>query len=289
MFFKLAAPLLILSGGMCLGQTFRSSDAATGPAAIPKKPVIFDLTAIDKTADPCTDFYQYACGNWNKKNPIPADQVRWGRFNELADRNNYLLYNDLKAAADAPKTPLQKKYGDFFAACMNVDLVDRLGAKAIQPQLTEIDGLKTSKDLAALNVADVERFGGGYFFPVEVQQDQKDAKQQIAVTSQGGLTLPDRDYYLASDDRSKTIRAQYVEHVTKMFVLLGDTQEQAATEAADVMRIETRLAKGSMSRVEMRDPANRYHIMTVAEIQGLTPSYDWKQYLNGVGLGRCRR
>lgn len=279
------APLLTLSSGFSLGQAFTDADTDSGPTSVPKKPIIFDLSAIDKTADPCMDFYRYACGNWVKNNPIPADQVRWGRFNELADRNTYLLYSDLKAAADAPKSPLQKKYGDYFAACMDVDRVNSVGAKPLQPELTEIADLKTSKDLAAFNVQAVEKFGGGEFFPVYVQQDQRDSRQQIAVTLQGGLTLPDRDYYLADDDRSRKIREQYVEHVTKMFVLVGDTPEQAAAEAADVMRIETALAKGSMSRVDMRDPANRYHIMTVADLRRLTPDYNWKQYLDGVGFG----
>ncbi len=282
---KSLASLLILSSGFGFGQAFTTSDTATGPTAIPKKPVIFDLSAIDKAADPCTDFYQYACGNWVKNNPIPSDQVRWGRFNELGDRNNYLLYNDLKAAADAPKSPLQKKYGDYFAACMNVAAVDKLGAKPVEPELDEIARLKSAKDLAAFNAQSFDKYAGGGFFRVSVQQDQKDSKQQIAGTGQGGLTLPDRDYYLTDDDRSKKIREQYVEHVTKMFVLLGDTPEQAAKEAADVMRIETALAKGSMGRVEMRDPAKRYHVMTVAEVQDLSPDYDWKQYLSGIGLG----
>ncbi len=109
------------------------------PTKIPAKPVAFDTNAIDKTANPCDDFFQYACGNWNKNNPIPADRTGWGRFTELAEYNNYLLYKDLKAAADAPKTPLQKKYGDFFAACMNTDLIDKLGDKPLQPDLEAID------------------------------------------------------------------------------------------------------------------------------------------------------
>lgn len=285
---KSLASLLLLSSGFSFGQMFVPGDTATGPTTIPKKPVIFDLSAIDKTADPCTDFYKYACGNWVKNNPIPADQVRWGRFNELADRNNYLLYNDLKAAADAPKSPLQRKYGDYFAACMNVAEVDKEGAKPIEPELNEIAQLKSTKDLAAFNVASFQKYAGGGFFRVGVQQDQKDSKQQIAGTGQGGLTLPDRDYYLTDDDRSKKIRSQYVEHVTKMFTLLGDTPEQASKEAASVMEIETALAKGSMGRVEMRDPAKRYHIMTVAEVQELSPDYDWKRYLDGLGLSSVK-
>jgi putative endopeptidase len=275
--------MLLLCAGVCGAQSFAPADTVSGPTSIPKKPVIFDLTAIDKTADPCVDFYQYSCGNWNKANPIPADQVRWGRFNELADRNNYLLYKELKAAADAPKTPLQKQYGDYFAACMNTDLIDKLGAKPIQPQLDAIAALTSTKDLAAFN-AKQERRGGGALFGVGITQDQKDSTQQIATTGQGGLSLPDRDYYLNKDERYVKIRAQYVDHVTKMFVLLGDTQEQAAKEAADVLRIETTLAEGSMDRVEMRDPAKRYHIMTISELQTLTPNYSWQTYLDGINL-----
>jgi len=108
--------------GLAAGLSSAIAEDVSGPKTAPKKPVIFDLSAIDTSADPCVDFYQYACGNWRKNNPIPSDQTRWGRFNELAEYNNYLLYSDLKAAADSPKTPLQKKYGDFFAACMNADL-----------------------------------------------------------------------------------------------------------------------------------------------------------------------
>ena len=278
------ASLLIFSS-LCYGQALIPADTASGPSSEPKKPISFDISGIDKTADPCTNFYQYACGNWMKNNPIPSDQVRWGRFNELIERNNYLLYSELKSAADEPKSPLQKKYGDFFAACMNVEEVDKLGAKPIESELAVIDKLESTKQVAALNLELEHKFGDGQLLNLGVQQDQVDSSKQILGTGQGGLTLPDRDYYLADDDRSKTLRTQYVEHVTKMFVLLGDAPDKAAKEAADVMRIETALASGSMSRVEMRDPAKRYHIMTIAEVSALSPEYNWKQFLTGIDVG----
>src|ERR1700733_8995501 len=128
----LSAVVLAIAAPVCFAQTF-STPTDTGPTAAPKKPVSFDVSAIDKTADPCTNFYQYACGNWKKDNPIPSDQTRWGRFNELSERNNYLLYVELKSAADAPKSPLQHQYGDFFAACMNTLEVDKLGARPLEP------------------------------------------------------------------------------------------------------------------------------------------------------------
>jgi putative endopeptidase len=285
----LFAAVLAFAAPACLAQTLSSpEDWPSGPASVPKKPISFDVSSIDKTADPCTDFYQYACGNWIKNNPIPADQVRWGRFNELADRNNYLLYGELKAAADAPKTALQKQYGDYFYACMDTDVVDKLGAQPLKPEFDAVEALSNIKELAAYNAKE-ERRGGGGFFGVGVMQDQKDSSQQIAATGQGGLTLPDRDYYLNKDDRYVTIRAQYVEHMRKMFTLLGDTGDKAAAEAADVLRIETALAEGSMDRVEMRDPAKRYHIMTIAELQKLSPNYDWKVYLNGIGMTKLQR
>ena len=131
------ASLFAFVSPFCLAQSFAGPDSAA-PSVPPKAAISFDLAAMDKTANPCIDFYRYSCGNWDKNNPIPSDRVRWGRFDELQDRNQYLLYTELKMAADTPKTPLQKKYGDYFAACMNTEVIDKLGAKPLDPEFAAI-------------------------------------------------------------------------------------------------------------------------------------------------------
>jgi putative endopeptidase len=278
---QIAAALLLASGTL-LAQT--SGGPAKDEKPTPPPPTkSFDLGAIDKTADPCVDFYQFACGNWDKNNPIPADQVRWARsFSLLGERNRYYLWQELDAAAKDPKTPLQRKYGNYFESCMDTAAIDQKGLAPLQPALDEIAALKDTKQIGTLVGQLAEQGDPGTPFGFGIEQDAKDSSKQIAAIYQGGLSLPDRDYYLVDNPRFQRIRQEYRENMTKVFTLSGDSPEQAAKEADAVLKIETAMAKASMSRVELRDPEARYHIYTLADLQKLAPDFDFSVYFKDV-------
>jgi len=279
-------PILLIAAGTALAQAPASAPETNAAPSAPPATKSFDLSAIDKTADPCTDFYQYACGNWVKDNPVPADQVRWARsFSVLQERNRYLLWQELDSAAKSPKTPLERQYGDFYAACMSTDVVEKKGLTPLDPALHRIADLKDTHSLATLIGGLAGDGSPAPLFRLGVDQDEKDSSKQIATVAQGGISLPDRDYYIVDNKRFVDIRAQYKDHLTKMFTLAGDAPEQAAKEAASVIEIETALAKASTSRVELRDPANRYHIYTVGDFQKLAPDFDFTVYFKDVKIG----
>lgn len=250
---------------------------------------VLDVSAMDRTIDPCVDFYTYSCGAWIKKNPIPPDQSSWSTYGKLEDENRAQLRAILEEAArtSATRDAVAQKIGDYYASCMDEAAIEKLGAKPLLPQLERIASLKSKQDLAeyaATAQFPPSLYGGGTLFTFRSNQDFKDSTQVIAEADQGGLGLPDRDYYLKDDPESQKLREAYLAHVAAMFTLLGDRPTDAATEAATVMRIETALAKGQMTRVERRDPPKLYHKMSVEELQKLTPTFGWHTYFTKTGL-----
>ncbi len=246
--------------------------------------VRFNVDMLDKSVDPCTDFYSYACSKWQAKNPVPADRSTWGRFNELQERGEYIVRDILEKAAakTTGRTPYEQKIGDYYASCMDESAIEKAGAKPLDHDLQSIDALKSKNDLAK-EAMRMHREGADVMFSFSSSSDFKNASQIIAEVDQGGLGLPDRDYYFKDDAKSVELRQKYVEHVQKMFELLGDAPAKAAAEAKVVMDIETGLAKGALDQTSRRDPQKIYHKLSNQELAALSPSFNWNVYFEGVG------
>ena len=259
------------------------------PNRHPTSNVRFSPDMLDKSVDPCTDFYAYACSKWQAQNPIPSDRPSWGRFNELQDRGEILARGILeKYSLDDPKrSPIEQKIGDYYYSCMDESAIEKAGASPCSP-LSAVARLQSKEDFAKEAVR-LHREGVSAFFEFGSQPDFKNAQQIISAAEQGGLGLPDRDYYLKDDEKSVEIRKQYLAHVQKMFELLGDPAEKAAGEAKVVMDIETALAKGSLDRTSQREPEKIYHKMSTKDLAFLSPSFGWQLYLADIGAPPLNR
>jgi len=250
-----------------------------------------DLTSLDREVDPCADFYAFACGGWQERNPIPPDQSSWSVYRKLYQENLRFLWGLLEEAARpaGKRSADQQRIGDYFAACIDTAAVDRLGAKPIEPALREIAALRDKQALAAfVGRQHLAMDSGALLFGFGSEQDAADSTQVIAGLYAGGLGLPDRDYYLKDDERSQDLRDKYAAFAKEIFRLLGDEDGVAAANAATVLAIETELARASLTRVEKRDPHAVYHKMTSAELARLGPSFDWPAYFKAAGIGRVR-
>lgn len=246
-----------------------------------------DLDSMDRSADPCVDFYQYVCGGWMKNNPIPPDQPSWSVYSKLADENQQFLWGLLEEAADSgrPRIPPEQKIGDYFEACMDEAAIEKLGDAPLKTGLREIAALKSKSELGEyLGQEHLATRGSGMLFDFDSNQDFADATQVIAFADAGGLGLPDRDYYTKSDAKSQQIRSQYLEHVQRTFELIGDSAGTAAAQASTVMAMETALAEKSLTDVQRREPHNLFHKMDRAHLKALTPDFDWDGYLVADGL-----
>jgi putative endopeptidase len=276
-------------------KTHLSSDSATqekggtakSETAEPTADVRFSVDMLDKNIDPCNDFYAYACSKWLVRNPIPADRSSWGRFNELQQRGEYIVREILeKASAVRPdRSADEQKIGDYYASCMDESAVEKAGTKPLDPDFKSIAAIKSKGDLPR-EIVRLHREGNGALFEFDSGADFKNASQIIAQVDQGGMGMPDRDYYFKDDPKSVELRQKYVEHVARMFVLLGDKQATADAEAKVVMGIETELAKGALDQTTRRDPQKIYHKLSNQELAALSPAFNWNIYFEGVGAPR---
>ncbi|HZI57188.1 MAG TPA: M13 family metallopeptidase [Verrucomicrobiae bacterium] len=272
---------LLLATSVTWSQSAKTASGADSKEqAAPK----FDINNIDKTADPCTDFYQYACGNWIKNNPIPGDQSSWESFGEVYEHNLVVLRQVLEKASvnDPARSPVQQKIGDFYAACMDEAAANKAGHKPLQPELDRIAEVKDKPQMIEL-MSHQQLIGPNPLMGFGSGPDLHNAEITVASIDQAGLSLPDRDYYLKDDAPTVAIRKAFVDHMKKLFSLIGQSPEQSAQSADTVLKIETELAKAHMERTLRRDPKNRDHKMSVAAAEALGPNFHLDRYFAASG------
>jgi len=288
----LTAVLAVTLAGMtALCQTTNTPAAPPGtiPAQVPVNPGmrVFDPSLVDTTVDPCENFYRYSCNGWFKRNPLPADQVVYGRFTELYELNRLHLKQILEEAAAPPAAPSaiakprtvnEQKIGDEYASCMDTARVNKLGLAPLQPELDRIAALQTASELPAL-LAHLHSIGVNAFFAMASSQDYADSNSVISFYNSGGLGLPERDYYTRTDPKSIEQRQQYVAHVRAMLTLAGEPDAQAAKDAETILAIETRLAKASLTITEQRDPQNLNHPTDVASFSKQLTRFSLADYV----------
>jgi len=274
----------ICAAALLLGFAAKSRALDSFEASSPSG---FDSAALDRSGDACSDFYQFACGGWLAKNPLPADESRFGRFNELHERNLQTLRGILERAAgpSSPRSAGEREIGDYYAACMDEKGIEAKGLSPLREQLARIDALR---DLTGLpeEVQRLHAIGVPALFVFASEQDFKDARSVIAKVDQGGLGLPVRDYYVRDDPKTREVREKYAAHVQRTFELSGQTREEAASSAREVIALETALAQGSLDLESRRDPARLFHKMTRADLQALVPAFDWGRYFEAARTPR---
>jgi putative endopeptidase len=256
----------------------QSSSAVPPPAAAGAAASI-EVTSLDRTADACTDFYQFACGGWMAANPMAPDRQRWGRFNQLQDQNFAILRRILETPGSEGD---RKKASDYYAACMDEKGIEAKGLRPLEPELARIRAINRKDELPAV-LAHLHAIGVDALFRFGVRTDLRDATRQDANVDQGGLGLPDRDYYLKTDARSLELKQKYQSHVQTMLEMVGTTRARSAADARAIVAIETKLADAALDRTARRDPAATDHMMARADWQALTPNLDWSKYLAAAG------